>query len=95
MGDTMRTGRPPRPRGLQARRSDGRSYGRQGDARHHHHDDHAHHELSQRGPSIIMGFPEEGGRELVEPEEAYLRSTDKDGLETSLRASGHKLEFLD
>jgi twitching motility protein PilT len=34
-------------------------------------------------------------RELVEPEEAYLRSTDKDGLETSLRASGHKLEFLD
>ena len=34
-------------------------------------------------------------RELVEPAEAYLRSTDKDGLETSLRASGHKLEFLD
>lgn len=33
-------------------------------------------------------------RELVEPEEAYLRSTDKDGLETSLRASGHELEFL-
>ena len=34
-------------------------------------------------------------RELVEPEEAYLRSTDKDGLVASLRASGHELEFLD
>ncbi|MCK5650640.1 MAG: type IV pilus twitching motility protein PilT, partial [Gemmatimonadetes bacterium] len=34
-------------------------------------------------------------RELVEPEEAHLRSTDKDGLVASLRASGHELEFLD
>lgn len=34
-------------------------------------------------------------RELVEPAEAYLSSTDKDGLVASLRASGHELEFLD
>jgi len=58
-------------------------------------------------PSIIQTSRERGmmtlndslldlvHRELVEPEEAYLKSSDKEGLVASLKASGHKLEFLD
>ena len=33
-------------------------------------------------------------KELVKPEEAYQKSTDKDGLVTALRAHGHELGFL-
>ena len=33
-------------------------------------------------------------RELVEPEEAYKKSTDKDGIATALKAGGHELPFL-
>lgn len=58
-------------------------------------------------PSIIQTSRERGmitlndsllglvDRELVEPEEAYLKSTDKDGLEASLKARGHDLDFRD
>ena len=55
-------------------------------------------------PSIIQTNRERGmmtlndslldlvDRELVEPEEAYLKSTDKDGLAASLKARGHNVE---
>ena len=33
-------------------------------------------------------------RELVEPEEAYRKSTDKDGIANALKARGHELPFL-
>lgn len=58
-------------------------------------------------PSIIQTSRERGmitlndsllglvDKELVEPKEAYLKSTDKDGLEASFKARGHDLEFLD
>jgi twitching motility protein PilT len=57
-------------------------------------------------PSIIQTNRERGmmalndslldlvDRELIEPEEAYLKSTDKEALVTSLRAHGQELDFL-
>ena len=33
-------------------------------------------------------------RALVEPEEAYRKSTDKDGIASALKARGHELPFL-
>jgi twitching motility protein PilT len=57
-------------------------------------------------PSIIQTNRERGmmalndslldlvDKELVKPEEAYQKSTDKDGLVTALRAHGHELGFL-
>ena len=57
-------------------------------------------------PSIIQTNRERGmltlgdsllelvDRELVEPEEAYRKSTDKDAIATALKARGHSLPFL-